>query len=246
MKKIFWLVPLFLVTLLCLSFSCQENTGYSLGDFRIAIATVKSDANKSYSLLLDNGQLLWPAASDVSQLYKDNQRVFLNYTILSDRQNGYDHYVKVNDMWKILTKPIVKLNSDNELEIGNDPIRVNAAWIGGDFLNIDFLFNYGGVRPHFINLVENTKFPSTVQDVIQLEFRHNAYNSTQSTLHEGMVCFDLKPLRAESRDSVKISVQVKEPEALKTYNLVYRYNEAASGNRFMDTPIPIISTEQYQ
>ncbi len=246
MKKIQLIVPLFVVALFCLAFSCQENTGYSLGDFRIGIATIKAESDNSYSLLLDNGQHLWPAASDVHHSYKNKQRVFINYTILSDRQNGYDHYVKVNDMWPILTKQIVELNSDNELEIGNDPIQVNAAWIGGDFLNIDFMFNYGGKRPHYINLVKNVLSPAGAPNVVELEFRHNAYNSTQSRLHEGFVCFDLSPLRSDFSDSVKIAIHVNDPDEIKTYNLVYRYNEAAHRNSVMEAPVPIISTEQYQ
>ena len=31
--------------------------------------------------------------------------------------------------------------------------------VGSDFLNVDFFFNYGGVKPHAINLVKIPSLP---------------------------------------------------------------------------------------
>ena len=92
-----------IIVILSSAFACDDNDGYSLGDFRISIATVVPEGQQSYSLLLDNGEKLWPAASDVYYRPSVNQRVFVNYTLLSDKMDGYDHYVKINDIWNVLT-----------------------------------------------------------------------------------------------------------------------------------------------
>ncbi len=223
--------------------SCDENT-HSLGSFGIDIATVIPEGDNAYSLQLDNGKRLWPSASAVRYNPTYNQRVFLNYTILSDAQSGYDHFIKVNDIWNILTKDAIDLTAENADSIGNDPVKTNAVWVGDDYLNVSFMFNYGGVRPHAINLVYNTLRSASTEEAIDLEFRHNAYQSNQSKLYEGFVCFDLKPLRRNDTDSVKLSVKVNDWEGDITYDLVYRYDQASVNIR-TEMPIPVISSNEY-
>lgn len=223
--------------------ACDDNAN-SLGNFGIDIATVMPEGEDAYSLLLDNGKRLWPAASTVRYSPAYNQRVFLNYTILSDAQSGYDHYIKVNDIWNILTKQAIVLTAQNEDSIGNDPVKTNAVWVGGDYLNVSFMFNYGGIQPHAVNLVKNSLSSGSSDAVISLAFHHNAYGSTQSKLYEGFVCFDLKPFQAVNTDSVKLSIQVKEWTGDTTYDVVYRYNQAAVQTQ-SEMPIPVISSNEY-
>lgn len=227
--------------------SCSKNDGYSLGTFRISIATVKLTNGNSYSLILDNGKSLWPAASDIYYKPVNNQRVFVNYTILSDELSGYDHYVKVNDIWNILTKDVIELTTENADSIGHDPVNINEMWIGSDFLNIDFMFNFGRVRPHAINLVKNMSNTGGAidTDTVELEFRHNAYNSHEVRLIEGLASFDLKPLQKDDVDSVNISILVKEFDKEKKYNVVYRYNNEALNNIQHETPVLVVSSDEY-
>ena len=243
MKKTVFTCYLVTVGILMGIVACDDNA-HSLGNFDIDIATVVPEGETAYSLLLDNGKRLWPAASTVRYSPSYNQRVFLNYTLLSDAQSGYDHYIKVNDIWNILTKQVIELNSQNADSIGNDPVKTNAIWIGGDYLNVSFMFNYGGIRPHAINLVKNTLSSEASADAVDLEFRHNAYQSSQTKLYEGFVCFDLKPLRSHDADSLKLSVKVKDHDGDVTYDVVYRYNQAAVNAR-TEMPIPVISSNEY-
>lgn len=157
---------------------------------------------------------------------------------------GYDHYVRVNDMWNIITKKAIKLTAHNKDSIGNDPVKANAIWVGGDYLNVSFMFNYSGMQPHAINLVENQSKPGSNLATINLEFRHNAYGSPSSKLYEGFICFDLKPLRVEDTDSIKLSIKVKEWTGNKIYDVVYRYNQSMGTTR-AEMPIPVISSNQY-
>lgn len=234
----------YLIAVLLLFNACDKNKN-SLGDFRINIATVIPKGNGAYSLELDNGNRLWVAATDVNYRPTARRRVFVNYTILSDNKEGYNHFVKVNNIWSILTKKAIDLNAQNADSIGHDPIKINGAWVGGDYLNVDFMFNYGGIRPHAINLVKNTLSSDTQPNAIDLELRHNAYKSSRGRLYEGFVCFDLKPFQRSDVDSVKFVVKVKDWDGEKKYNLVYRYNQAALRNTSVETPIPVVSSFEY-
>ena len=227
------------------SYACSDNDGYSLGDFRISIATVVPEGDTSYYLLLDNGDKLRPSMSDVYYSAKANQRVFLNYTILSDGKDNYDYYVKINDIWNILTKPVIDLTEANADSIGNDAVRINQFWIGNDYLNTSFLFNYGGVRPHAINLVQNKIMSGEDNaEVLELELRHNSFNSQSNRLYEGLACFDLKPFREEGKDSIPIKILVKDWDGEKEYNVMYKYNELNKTNHV--AAMPTISSNEYE
>ena len=226
MKKSVLKISTLLIGILLSIPSCDDNNGRSLGDIYISIATVIPEGDNTYSFLLDDGNRLWPAAGDVRYTPTRDQRVFLNYTILWNSQGAtYDYDIKVNDIWNILTKQAIELNAENQDSIGNDPVRIKDIWVGGDYLNISFLFNYGGVKPHLVNLVENTLSEEASSDAINLEFRHNAYESTQTKLFEGFVCYDLKPFRKDDADAVDFSIKVKGWNEETTYELVYRYNQ---------------------
>ena len=234
-----------------LNISCDDNSR-SLGNFGIDIATLIPESKNSYSILLDNGEKLFPTASVVEYSTTGKERILLNYTTLSNERDGFDHYVKVNDLWKLLTKNIVELNTQNEDIIGNDPIRTNAIWVGGDYLNISFHFNYGGERPHFINLVENKATTEIKNDVIELELRHNSFESQSKRLYEGFVCFDLNPLRQNDVDSVKLSIKVKEWREQTDnntkeiiYDVIYRYGRSYNVQSTTEMPIPVITSNEY-
>ena len=77
--------------------SCNlDNNGYSLGDVWYSLATVNPlDNGRIYSLTLDDGKTLWPAATRAPYYKpKANQRAFVYYTILSDSFQGYNHAVR--------------------------------------------------------------------------------------------------------------------------------------------------------
>ncbi len=79
MKKINWVIASLLMGILLVSLSCDDKSR-SLGSFGIDIATVVSEGDDAFSLLLDNGKHLWPAATAIRYTPTHGQRVFLNYT----------------------------------------------------------------------------------------------------------------------------------------------------------------------
>lgn len=223
-----------LITVLGLfSFSSCDDDGYSLGDFTVALATVKPiDAQAgSYYLILDNGTTLWPAASAVNYKPKDKQRVIVDYTLLSDQIGEYDHYAKINALREILTKEIVDLTSQNEEEIGNDPVKILDLWTGDNYLNIHFGYNVGGSTIHTINLVQNKldqNAETETQDPLILEFRHNMNGDTEKYGVKQYAAFDLRPFQIAGQNSINIVIKVKDFQGQeKEFPITYKYEKAA-------------------
>lgn len=240
LKKFTYLIFSFTIIFLCI-FSCNENDGYSLGDFQVDIVTVHQNGI-GLSFFTDNGLLLWPAAGIKDENLDKGKRYFLNYTILSDKQNEYDHYIKVNDLWEILTKDIIFLSAQNADSIGNDPVKVNKLWIAGDYLNVDFSFNYSGNVPNFVNMVQLANDNSKS---LTLEFRHNSHGSQQKNLIQGFVSFDLKKFQNGTQNALPITVNVKDFDGLKKYDLVYKYNQPLL-SKADSSVIPILMSNEYK
>ena len=123
--------------------SClDDDDSYSLGDIWIAVATVVPEGNNVYYLRLDDGDKLWPAATNYPNYQpKPNQRALVNFTILADSTQsnlgGFSHYVKVNAIHNILTKSIAKNEgAANDSIYGTDPVSIyeNNMWIGDGYL----------------------------------------------------------------------------------------------------------------
>lgn len=227
MNKIkFYLV---FITVLFISISCSDDDGYSLDNFRVNLATVNPIDIKegTFYLTLDDGTTLWPATMPIiGYIPFYNQRVILNYTLLSDKINDFDHYIRINSMSNILTKEIIELTAENEKEIGNDPIKILTIWPGDNYLNIRFGINVGGTQiKHSINLVESKLFQSE-EGVLVLELRHNAHGDAQNYGETGFAAFDLKPFMTEGKESIDILVKAKDYEGKeKEYKISYKFLE---------------------
>lgn len=209
--------------------SCNDD-GYSLGNYRLDIATVNviDNESESFFLTLDNGTTLLPVASDAYYKPRFDKRVILNYTLLSDQMGGYDHAIKINAIQDILTKDIIDLTSENEKEIGNDPIKILDLWTGDHFLNIHFGYNTAGEKAHAINLVRNKieQTPTPSNETIELEFRHNANGDPQKYGAKNYAAFDLKPFQSENKDSINFIVKVLDfNNETKEYKVTYKYNK---------------------
>jgi len=181
--------------------SCNDDDGYSLGKFWVGLATVENPGqNSNFYLRLDNNDLLWIAATNnYSYRPKTGQRILADYTILNDQPetSGYDHDVKLNDAYNILTKDIYTVNQSTQDSIGYDPIGIRDMWIGSDFLNIRFFYR-GYNQRHMISLVSDT---AKIYDdnKIHLEIRHNAHNDATNYTFTSMASFNLTSLQATPR-----------------------------------------------
>jgi len=237
MKKILlFLFPVLLVV------ACSDEQDYSLDDYYIDIATVENpDNSTAFYLKLDDDTRLWTAATEL-KYYRpiDGQRVIANFSILSDKEAGsaYDHDIKLNDVYEVLTKDIFKITPATQDSIGNDYIYIRDIWIGSDYLNVRFEFP-GGNQMHFINLVTDSL--KTYSDgKIHLEFRHNSNGDYPYLNLTGIVSFNLKSLKTNDADQIDIVVHTREfnEPVNGIYNLTYKYGSNSSAEIKRKVSVP--------
>nr|WP_321375421.1 NigD-like protein [uncultured Bacteroides sp.] len=196
MKRVSYYLLLLVLVLVPTLQSCDldDDDGYSLGNYTIALGTVKVDAG-NVSFVLDNGEKLWPAATLVPYKNLENgTRIIGNFTLLSDAQNGFDHYVRLNDYSVILTKNVINLTEENKDSIGDDPARITDIWYGGGYINVEFDMNLPNTHKHRVNLVKNTtkQYPSDGYEY--LEYRYNDMDDTTSYTGHSIVSFRVDDL----------------------------------------------------
>lgn len=224
MEKIYKNLILLICSFLFLFSGCSDDDGYSLGKFVINLATVNPSENgRDYYLTLDNGTTLWPASSNVYYKPEENQRVWVNYTLLSDSISGFDHYVKINNIQNILTKNVIDMTSANEQEIGNDPIIIESGWIGDNYLNIHFGYNIGREAKHTVNVIRNASTNiSSNNDTIFLELRHNSNNDPGRYPTSYYGAFNLRRFQQNTQKTVPIVIKAKDFDGQeKQYFLTY-------------------------
>jgi hypothetical protein len=224
MKKI-----LFGIFILSLITSCNIEENNSMDRNWISIATVENPTlSSSFHFLLDNGDRLFSKTTNLLNYHpKDGQRIIANYTILSntDENNSHNYDVKLNDVYEILTKGVLKIKPQQQDSIGNNQIEIKNIWIGSNYLNVEFAY-LGLDKTHYINLVsDSTKTYS--DNKIHLEFRHNANSDSPSYSKWGMASFDLRSLKAQSipGDSLNLVIHTREYTGSidKTYPLTYKF-----------------------
>ena len=212
--------------------SClNDDDNYSLDKGWVSVATLTPLNDDSFYLTLDDGTTLFRAAGDYYTRYypEKRQRAQVNFTILGDDYSGYDHAIRLNRVDTILTKSIAKdLGvAENDAVYGKDVISIeeNRVWVGDDFLNFFFKFNYTlGSRKHFINLIPADP---TGEDPYFLEFRHNAYGDTSGDEGAGLVAFDLLSLPDTEGKEVTLKIKIKTREGEKIIEKKYHSGKTA-------------------
>lgn len=215
---------LFMIMLLPFFSSCN-NDGYSLNDYSISIATVKAEGS-AYYLQLDNGEKLWPAAQDFYYKPGNGQRVWANYTILSDEQNGFDHYVKVNALSNILTKKVIDLTESNKDSIGNDNVKMFDIWFADEYINIIFGYNTSYGYRHYVNLVNNTLTESPEDGKVYLDFRQNGNGAPANFGAQAIVSFNVSEYLTAENKEVTFVISANTFSGVKQYEIKAEANTA--------------------
>ena len=218
--------------------ACNGNDDdYSLDKYWLDIATVENpESSNAFYIMRDDSVRLWMAApTSTTYRPKDGQRIIANYTILNDKPDGsnYNHDMRLNSVYEVLTKGIFEITPATKDSIGNDAIEITSMWVGSKshFLNVEFRF-YGFNKMHFINLVHDAD--KTYSDgKIHLEFRHNNNNDEPAYRQNGIASFDLRSLQDPANDtSLKIVVHTNEygADKEKTHELTYKYGNATASS----------------
>ena len=203
MRKLHWLFMAVCLAVMPVLQSCDDNDGYSIGDFTPPLwATVRVTGNAFY-LDCDVWGTLWPVNTDLGWYEPvDGKRVITMFNPLSDGFDGYDHAVKLLSLQDVLTKEVETLTPETEEEFGNDPVLIFKGDIGisGGDMNIVFMQNLPSKTKHRISLVR----PQDDADLygedgyIHLELRYNDYEDLTGLRDYGAVSYNLNSLDVTS------------------------------------------------
>ncbi|MCC8034479.1 MAG: NigD-like protein [Rikenellaceae bacterium] len=203
--------------------ACSTDSEFSL-DTRYLnfgrVEAVDGDISRGFQVRLDDGTWLIVNNSQSYRGVDDGDRIQLIYTLLGDagESEGYKRFFALlNYGQKLLSKePVLQSYIDYDYEhrqdsIGNDPIRVNEAWFGGRYLNIEFSVprKSNTNRVHFINLVADDV---NSDNVLNVYLRHNGYEDvpepgdTNFRYSPSFVSFDLMGLLKEGQGSLSIKL----------------------------------------
>ena len=236
MRKLHWLLMAVCLAVMPALQSCDDNDGYSVGDFTPPLwATVRVTGNAFY-LDCDVWGKLWPVNVDMGWYEPvDGQRVLTMFTPLSDKYEDYDHAVKLLRLQDVLTKEVEAMTPEDEEEFGNDPVRIYHGDIGisGGYMNIIFLQNLPSKTKHRISLVhpqENSAEPLADDGYIHLELRYNAYDDLTGVRDYGAVSYNLSNLNITSETKgikLKLNSEVN-GEVELTFNLKGANNDGSN------------------
>lgn len=204
------------------------------GNYDISIGTLEKDADGFYYLELDNQKKLFARDSSAIHYYKATagQRIIAQYSYLDEKIGTYDHSVRIADLSKILTKPVIEITPEEEDSIADDKIEVISYWVSKKYLNIEYQVLGANTEPHMLNLVEveNPKEPE--EGYASLEFRHNRFSDPEVRLYSGLVSFDLSALNyepgAEGVKGIKVRVNTLY-QGEKTIKI--KYDEVKGDNK---------------
>ncbi len=137
MKRVSKLFALLIAALSVALVSCNKDG--SSDNFYVSYGVIVGTQD-AYTIKTDGGNTLTVIENLVPSFpVVDGMRVRVNYTIEKQTANGFE--VRLNAIEKILSKDPVystKLTPEELTALGNDPIDVEDAWFGGNYLNVNF------------------------------------------------------------------------------------------------------------
>lgn len=189
--------------------SCKDDNGYSIGDIGVDWVTVHVEGDGYYSFIGDSWGTMWPAATSIWN-YKpvEGERAILYFNPLYDNYQGFDHAIKSESIYPILTKQVEQLTSENESEFADDPAYITDAWVSGGYMNIVFVQRLPQEHAHKVSLVENLTSEPEDDGYVHLEYRYNTYGDSLSAmpLVSGAVSYNLNTLDLENANGIKLRI----------------------------------------
>ena len=201
--------------------------------FPNAFVTVKTDANDTFFLQLDDKTTLLPVNVTKSPFGEKEVRALVNYDETTDPAEGFSKSVHINWIDSILTKPIAQRFEDeeeNDNVYGTDPVEILNSWMTvseDGYLTLRFSTTWGNTgTKHFVNLVPT----NNPENKYELEFRHNAYGDVNGHLADGLVAFKLDQLPDTNGETVKLKLIWKSFSGEKSYEFDYCTRQSTPAN----------------
>ena len=190
--------------------------------FPNALVTVKTDADQTVFLQLDDKTTLLPTNMTKSPYGEKEVRALVNYKEVDEPSDIYTQAVHINWIDSILTKPIAPdLGEENDTVYGTDPVEIVNDWVTiaeDGYLTLRFRTQQGDYQTkHFVNLLlsENPENP------YEVEFRHNSHGNMWGELADALVAFDLSDLPDTQGKTVKLKLKWKSFDGDKSAEFDY-------------------------
>lgn len=189
--------------------SCDNDDDYDYSlMFPNALVTVKTDANDTFFLQLDDETTLLPVNVTKSPFGEKEVRALVNFEETTDPSEGFSKAVHINWIDSILTKPIAPLlGSDNDAVYGIDPVEIVNDWVTlaeDGYLTLRFRTLRSDMgKAHFVNLLH---VPEADNPYV-VEFRHNAYGDVYGREADALVAFSLDRLPDTEGKTVKLTLK---------------------------------------
>lgn len=172
-------IAIAVVCTVCFQSCLDDDDNYYYGRIPNALVTVKTDADNTLYLQLDDETTLLPTNLSTSPFGDKEVRALVNYEEVENPGNKYSKAVHVNWIDSILTKPIaVDLGEENDKVYGTDPVEIVNDWVTiaeDGYLTLRFRTVWGdGFKTHFVNLL----LSRNPENPYEVEFRHNANGDT--------------------------------------------------------------------
>lgn len=210
--------------------SCLDGEDSDNPDY-VAIATTRVVASSNgglstYYFELDNSKTLTPVINKVKSYQAvEGQRVILQYDIESTATAGFDYGIELFNVSEILTKDVETLTTENEDEIGYDPITIVSDYsqLAVGYLNLQINFPIGSSTAT-VHLVENAITPPEDSEYTTLELRLNNPGSEYSSSNSsGLVSFKLGDYdpNITGKKGIKVIAKTTNEGELKEYLFTY-------------------------
>lgn len=228
-KKI--LIAIATISSLSLQSCLDDDDNYAMR-FPNALVTVKTDAEQTVFLQLDDKTTLLPINMTKSPYGEKEVRALVNYKEVDEPSDIYTQAVHINWIDSILTKPIAPdLGEENDTVYGTDPVEIVNDWVTiaeDGYLTLRFRTQQGDYQTkHFVNLLlsENPENP------YEVEFRHNAKGDIYGRYADGLVAFKLDALPDTEGKTVKLKLKWKSFSGEKICGIRLLYPEIRNARK---------------
>ena len=224
-KKI--LIAIATISSLSLQSCLDDDDNYAMR-FPNALVTVKTDADQTVFLQLDDKTTLLPTNMTKSPYGEKEVRALVNYKEVDEPSDIYTQAVHINWIDSILTKPIAPdLGEENDEVYGTDPVEIVNDWVTiaeDGYLTLRFRTIWGGSKKHFVNLL----LGQNLENPYEVEFRHNAYGDTYGSEGDGLAAFKLDELPDTEGKTVKLKLKWKSFSGEKSAEFDYCTRKAVT------------------
>ncbi|GAB1360061.1 hypothetical protein MASR1M31_18560 [Porphyromonadaceae bacterium] len=164
MNKLFSL----LLILGLFSYGCGKNEN-NTAPYLAEIATVSKKVGETVFIQDRTATVLRPVKSipAISAL-SEGERVLIYYVPMDG--SATEIPIEILNVGRILTKSVRELPSDSMALLPDFPLKVESAWLSGEYVNLHLLFNYFE-NPHSLNMFLDSSRDSS--DTLLLRLFHN-------------------------------------------------------------------------